>query len=70
MEIAIDVPCYRLTVSDNGSGIPQQKLDSLVATERGEETQSACRHSCCQKSWHLLLVAVPRMLYLALSCFV
>lgn len=36
VEVSIDVPCYRLTVVDNGSGIPEDKLQSLVATDRGE----------------------------------
>ncbi|CAN0045766.1 unnamed protein product, partial [Sphacelaria rigidula] len=29
VEINIDVPCYRLSVADNGSGIPEDKLQSL-----------------------------------------
>lgn len=32
----MDLPAYRLSISDNGRGIPAEKLQSLVATARGE----------------------------------
>lgn len=37
----MDLPSYRLSVADNGRGIPAQMLQSLVATSRGE-TLSYC----------------------------
>ena len=39
VEIKIDLPSYRLSVADNGRGIPAEKLQSLVATARGESNE-------------------------------
>lgn len=35
VEIKLDLPRYRLSISDNGRGIPAEKLQSLVATAQG-----------------------------------
>lgn len=36
VEINVDLPSHRLSVTDDGRGIPSQQLESYVATARGE----------------------------------
>lgn len=36
VEIKVDLPCYRFSVSDDGCGISADKLRDLVGTQRGE----------------------------------
>lgn len=36
VEINVDLPSHRLSVTDDGRGIPSQQLKSFVATARGE----------------------------------
>lgn len=40
VEIKLDLPRYRLSIADNGRGIPADKLQSLVATAQGVKTES------------------------------
>eukprot|EP00752_Nemacystus_decipiens_P004406 g4025.t1 len=41
VEIKLDLPRYRLSVSDNGRGIPAEKLQSLVATAQASSKASS-----------------------------
>lgn len=39
VEIKLDLPSHRLSIADNGRGIPAEKLQSLIATARGKNSQ-------------------------------
>eukprot|EP00903_Cladosiphon_okamuranus_P019248 g17698.t1 len=43
VEIKLDLPRYRLSISDNGRGIPAEKLQSLVATAQASSKASSTR---------------------------
>ncbi|CAM9510617.1 unnamed protein product, partial [Hapterophycus canaliculatus] len=41
VEVKLDLPSYRLSVADNGRGIPKEKLETLVATARATSKASS-----------------------------